>query len=55
MALTSGAVHSYLVDTVETPEVVGLISFITGQWDMLVAMCVIIAVFVINEFQHYSV
>ncbi|CAO3628658.1 unnamed protein product [Cunninghamella echinulata] len=54
VALTSGAVHSYLVDSVETPETVGLISFITGQWDMLVAMCVIIAVFVVNEFQYYS-
>jgi hypothetical protein len=38
----------------EPPKEIGFGSFITGQWDMLIAMCVIIAVFVFNEYQHYG-
>ncbi|KAI8341868.1 hypothetical protein BC941DRAFT_414707 [Chlamydoabsidia padenii] len=54
VASKTGAVQSYLIDTIEPPGEIGLGSFITGQWDMLIAMCVIIAVFVFNEYQHYS-
>lgn len=55
VTLTSGAVRSYLVDSVEIPEVIGLSSFVIGQWDMLLAMCVIIVVFIFIEHHHFSV
>jgi hypothetical protein len=54
VASKTGTVQSYLIDTMEPPKEIGFGSFITGQWDMLIAMCVIIAVFVFNEYQHYG-
>ncbi|KAI8081784.1 uncharacterized protein BX664DRAFT_388710 [Halteromyces radiatus] len=54
VGLKTGALHSYLIDAMEPPQKIGLGSFIIGQWDMLIAMCVIIAVFAFNEYQHYG-
>ncbi|ORX62982.1 hypothetical protein DM01DRAFT_1331081 [Hesseltinella vesiculosa] len=54
MALKNGAVHSYLIDTLEIPAPATLGRFLSGQWDMLMAMCVIIFVFVFNEYQNYG-
>ncbi|KAI8065414.1 hypothetical protein BC940DRAFT_82113 [Gongronella butleri] len=54
VAMKTGAVHSYLIDTMETPPPATLSRFLSGQWDMLMAMCVIIFVFVFNEYQNYG-
>ncbi|CAO3599202.1 unnamed protein product [Absidia cylindrospora] len=54
VGLKTGAVHSYLIDAMEPPQEIGLASFIIGQWDMLIAMCVIIVVFAFNEYQNYG-
>ncbi|ORZ18159.1 hypothetical protein BCR42DRAFT_413271 [Absidia repens] len=54
VGLKNGAVRSYLIDAMEPPQEIGLASFIIGQWDMLIAMCVIIVVFAFNEYQNYG-
>ncbi|CAO3595031.1 unnamed protein product [Absidia cylindrospora] len=54
LVASTASVQSYMIDTMEPPQELGLGSFITGQWDMLIAMCVIIAAFVFNEYHHYG-
>ncbi|KAG1465086.1 hypothetical protein G6F55_001356 [Rhizopus delemar] len=54
VALNNGHIYSYRLDQTEKQKPVNFITFINDKWDMLIAMCVIISIFVYNEFQHFA-
>ncbi|RCH79785.1 hypothetical protein CU098_001823, partial [Rhizopus stolonifer] len=52
VAHNNGHIYSYRLNEREEQRPVNFITFINDKWDMLIAMCAIIAIFVYNESQY---
>ena len=54
VALQDGGVNSYLVDEAEEYREADFISYLKTNWNMVIAMSMVIGAFVLNEYHNHA-
>ena len=54
VALQNGGVNSYLVDEAEEYTEADFLSYVKTNWNMVIAMIMVIGAFVLNEYHNHA-